>query len=129
MQNPDAIAEVLDKLKALNVQLHMDDFGTGYSSLSYLHRFPLDVLKIDRAFMATMSANNDYKDVVQTVVALAHTLNMQVNVEGVETDEQAAQLKALRCDFAQGYFFSPPLTAEDATALMGSDRQWLKTAA
>ena len=107
----------------------MDDFGTGYSSLSYLHRFPLSVLKIDRAFMATMSANNDYKDVVQTVVALAHTLNMQVNVEGVETDQQAAQLKALRCDYAQGYHFSPPLTAEDATKLMGSDRQWLKTAA
>ncbi len=129
MQNPDAIADVLAKLKALKVQLHMDDFGTGYSSLSYLHRFPLDVLKIDRAFMATMSANNDYKNVVQTVVALAHTLNMQVNVEGVETDEQAAELKALRCDFAQGYYFSPPLTGEDATALMGSDRQWLKTAA
>jgi diguanylate cyclase (GGDEF)-like protein len=129
MQNPDAISEVLDKLKALDVQLHMDDFGTGYSSLSYLHRFPLDVLKIDRAFMATMGASNDYKDVVQTVVALAHTLNMQVNVEGVETDEQASRLKALRCDFAQGYYFSPPLTAEDATQLMASDRQWLKTAA
>jgi EAL domain-containing protein (putative c-di-GMP-specific phosphodiesterase class I) len=76
-----------------------------------------------------MGASNDYKDVVQTVVALAHTLNMQVNVEGVETDEQASRLKALRCDFAQGYYFSPPLTAEDATQLMASDRQWLKTAA
>jgi EAL domain-containing protein (putative c-di-GMP-specific phosphodiesterase class I) len=129
MQNPEVIAEVLGRLKALKVQVHMDDFGTGYSSLTCLHRFPLDVLKIDRAFMAAMGANNDYKDVVQTVVALAHTLNMRVTVEAVETDEQAAQLKALRCDYAQGYYFAPPLTAEDATRLLGSDRQWFRSAA
>ena len=107
----------------------MDDVGTGYSSLSYLHRFPLDVLKIDRAFISTMSADTDYAEVVQTVVALAHTLNMQVIVEGVETEQQLQKLLALNCDFAQGFYFAKPLIADDAREMLTSGRSWLKHAA
>ncbi len=129
MENPDSIAEVLRQLKDLGIQLHMDDFGTGYSSLSYLHRFPLDVLKIDRAFMSTMSEANDYADVIQTVVALAHTLNMQVTVEGVETRQQLRQLITLNCDFAQGFHFAEPMAAAQAGRLAASRTGWLKDAA
>ena len=129
MENPDSITEVLEQLKRLGVEIHMDDFGTGYSSLSYLHHFPLDVLKIDRAFMSTMGSDKDYRDVVQTVVALAHTLNMKVTVEGVETKSQAAQLLALNCDYAQGFYFSEPLKAEQARAILVTEPDWLKTAA
>ncbi len=129
MENPDSIAEVLRQLKDLGIQLHMDDFGTGYSSLSYLHRFPLDVLKIDRAFMSTMSEANDYADVIQTVVALAHTLNMQVTVEGVETRQQLKRLIALNCDFAQGFHFAEPMAAAQAGPLAASRSGWLKDAA
>ncbi len=129
MENPDSIAEVLRQLKELGVQIHMDDFGTGYSSLSYLHRFPLDVLKIDRAFMSTLSADNNYADVVHTVVAMAHTLKMQVTVEGVETQDQLLQLMALDCDYAQGYYFSEPVSAEAAGAIIKAEPDWLRSAA
>jgi len=129
MENPDSIAEVLRQIKDLGILVHMDDFGTGYSSLSYLHRFPLDVLKIDRAFMSTMSQNNEYADVIHTVVALAHTLNMQVTVEGVETREQLRHLIDLNCDYAQGYYFAEPATAAQAGKMAASRITWLKDAA
>ncbi|MHC4826977.1 MAG: putative bifunctional diguanylate cyclase/phosphodiesterase [Planctomycetota bacterium] len=129
MENPDSIAEVLGQLKALKVEIHMDDFGTGYSSLSYLHRFPLDVLKIDRAFVSTMSDDTDYADIIHTVVALAHTLSMQVIVEGVETEQQLARLMLLDCDFAQGYHFSEPLGAMGAAEILEATPKWLKPAA
>ncbi len=129
MENPEFITEVLQRLKSLGIEIHMDDFGTGYSSLSFLHRFPLDVLKIDRAFMSMMSAESDYADVVHTVVAMAHTLNMKVIVEGVETREQLTQLMSLDCDFAQGYYFSAPVPAAAARAMIVQEPEWLKTAA
>jgi EAL domain-containing protein (putative c-di-GMP-specific phosphodiesterase class I) len=129
MENPDSITEVLGQLKDLEVAIHMDDFGTGYSSLSYLHRFPLDMLKIDRAFLSTMSDNNDYADIIHTVVALAHTLNMQVIVEGVETEEQLKRLMALNGDFAQGFYFSMPLSADNAADILEAEPKWLKSAA
>jgi diguanylate cyclase (GGDEF)-like protein len=129
MENPDSIAEVLGQLKALKVEIHMDDFGTGYSSLSYLHRFPLDVLKIDRAFVSTMSDDTDYADIIHTVVALAHTLNMQVIVEGVESEEQLARLMSLNCDYAQGYYFSEPRGAMGVAEILEAQPVWLKPAA
>ncbi len=124
MANPDSITEVLGQLRELGVQIHMDDFGTGYSSLSYLHRFPIDVLKIDREFVSTMGSNKDYASVVQTVVVLAHNLNMEVIVEGVESREQLAQLVALDCDHAQGFYFAEPLDADDARELLASRPLW-----
>jgi diguanylate cyclase (GGDEF)-like protein len=129
MENPDSITEVLGQLKDLNVEIHMDDFGTGYSSLSYLHRFPLDVLKIDRAFVSTMSYDTDYASIVHTVVTLAHTLGMRVIVEGVETEQQVARLMALNCDYAQGFYFSEPLSAMAAAAILDSRPEWIRPAA
>jgi diguanylate cyclase (GGDEF)-like protein len=126
MANPDSIAEVLHELKQLGVQVHMDDFGTGYSSLSYLHRFPFDVLKIDRAFMNTIRAKKDYAGVIHTVVSLAHNLDMEVTVEGVESQDQLAQLLALDCDYAQGFFFSQPMNAAAAGRLLTSQPHWVK---
>ena len=124
MQNPDTVTDVLERIRALGAEIHMDDFGTGYSSLSYLHRLPIDVLKIDRAFMSSLNANNDYGDVVHTVVALARTLRMGVTVEGVETEEQLAQVRALDCDFAQGFHFSEPVGSDAARAMILARQRW-----
>lgn len=123
MENPDSVSEVLHQLKKRGVRLHMDDFGTGYSSLSYLHRFPLEVLKIDRAFVSNLEANVRYDAVVRAIVTLAHNLNMEVIAEGIETSEQLAQILALDCDYAQGYLFSKPLAATEAEAII--DKQFL----
>ena len=125
MANPDSITEVLGQLRELGVQIHMDDFGTGYSSLSYLHRFPIDVLKIDREFMSTMDANRDYAGIIHTVVVLAHNLNMEVIVQGVETRDQLAQLIALDCDHAQGFYFAEPLDRDEASELLTSRPHWI----
>ncbi|MHC5023313.1 MAG: putative bifunctional diguanylate cyclase/phosphodiesterase [Planctomycetota bacterium] len=129
MGNPDSIAEVLCRLRELGVEIHMDDFGTGYSSLSYLHRFPLDVLKIDREFLTVMNANHDYAGIVRTIVALAHELAMRVTVEGVETQTQYAALRTLHCDYAQGYFFSEPVDAAGAVQLLRDPPTWMEAAA
>ncbi|MFB3137815.1 MAG: putative bifunctional diguanylate cyclase/phosphodiesterase, partial [Phycisphaerales bacterium] len=123
MDNPEHIIEVLRQLKQLGIELHMDDFGTGLSSLSCLHKFPLDVLKIDRAFVTTMGPNREYAAFVHTIVTLAHSLDMKVTAEGIETPEQLAQLLALDCDYGQGYLFSKPLSASEAEAII--DRKYL----
>ena len=108
----------LHRLRGLGVRLAMDDFGTGYSSLSCLHRFPLDVLKIDRSFITNMSARREYAAVINAIVALSHNMNMRVTAEGVEKLEQLAQLQTLECDLAQGYYFAKPLPAEEAEAFI-----------
>jgi EAL domain-containing protein (putative c-di-GMP-specific phosphodiesterase class I) len=112
MENIDTATDMLRQLRALGVQLAIDDFGTGYSSLSYLHRFPFDTLKIDRSFVGRMEEQSDNAEIVRTILVLAHNLGMDVVAEGVETEEQLTQLRALNCDFGQGYFFSKPLAAE-----------------
>jgi EAL domain-containing protein (putative c-di-GMP-specific phosphodiesterase class I) len=104
----------LAQLRARNIQLSIDDFGQGYSSLSYLHRFPINILKIDRAFVSQMSEGGENIEIVRTIVILAHTLNMSVVAEGVETQKQVDILKKLGCEFGQGYLFARPLTAADA---------------
>jgi EAL domain-containing protein (putative c-di-GMP-specific phosphodiesterase class I) len=114
MDDRNGITPVLDEIRSLGVQLAMDDFGTGHSSLSCLHRFPIDVLKIDREFIMNMEQRIEYTAVIQAIITLAHTLNISVVAEGLETVEQVAQLQALECDTAQGYYFSKPLTREDA---------------
>ncbi len=129
MENPDSIAGVLERLKQLGVEIHMDNFGTGYSSLSYLHRFPLDMVKVDRAFMSTESPENNDAEVIHTVVAMAHILNMRVTVQGVQTQEQVERLIALGCDYAQGHFFSMPLDAEAAERIIVAKPGWLESAA
>ncbi|MEX2673370.1 MAG: EAL domain-containing protein [Phycisphaeraceae bacterium] len=118
VDDPQTFTGTLNLLRELGVALHMDDFGTGHSSLSCLHRFPLDALKIDRAFIHNMGQRADYAAVVQAIVTLAHNLNMRVIAEGVELPEQLAQLQALECDDAQGWLLSAPLSAADAEAFL-----------
>jgi diguanylate cyclase (GGDEF)-like protein len=114
MENPELAAVTLAKLRGLGVRLSIDDFGTGYSSLSYLNRFPVDTLKIDRSFVTSMNEADENLQIVKTIITLAGNLGMQVVAEGVETEEQLGQLRSLKCQYAQGFYFSKPLEAIDA---------------
>ena len=118
MQEADEAIPTLLELKALGVQLSLDDFGTGYSSLNYLRRFPLDNLKIDRSFVNGIGVNAHDTTIVNTVIALAHGLNLKVIAEGVETSEQLDFLRAHACDEIQGFYFSKPLPAELLMSLL-----------
>jgi EAL domain-containing protein (putative c-di-GMP-specific phosphodiesterase class I) len=120
MHGEGRVIEALSRLRVMGCCILMDDFGTGHSSLSCLHRYPIDVLKIDRAFVDTMNSNRDYAAVVHAIVMLAHNLNVRVVAEGVETQQQVAQLQALNCDYAQGYLFSRPVPGEQATAILAA---------
>jgi predicted signal transduction protein with EAL and GGDEF domain len=124
MESGQAAVETLCRLKALGVMLCVDDFGVGYSSLSYLHRFPLDVLKIDRSFIAGLGQVGACGDIVRAVVGLAHGLGMHVVPEGVETNAHLAEVRAMECDFAQGYLFSRPVPAAEAEALLAAGTRW-----
>ncbi|HVB92324.1 MAG TPA: EAL domain-containing protein [Acidimicrobiales bacterium] len=108
----------LHALKELGVTLVVDDFGTGYSSLLYIRRFPVDVLKIDRSFVAGLGRQRADDTIVSTVIELAHALDLTAVAEGVETVEQAERLAALGCEFAQGYYWSRPVVATAATLWM-----------
>ncbi|HEY3240413.1 MAG TPA: EAL domain-containing protein [Acidimicrobiia bacterium] len=111
MDDVGSSIEALLDLKALGVRLAIDDFGTGYSSLSYLRRFPVDVVKLDRSFVAGMGVDPAATAIVAAVVNLAHALGIVVVAEGVETEAQLVALRALRCDRAQGYYWNRPLPA------------------
>jgi EAL domain-containing protein (putative c-di-GMP-specific phosphodiesterase class I) len=126
MENVEAAAGMLERLRALGVELSIDDFGTGYSSLSYLHRLPIDTLKIDRSFVGRIE-ESDNKEIVRTIVTLARTLGKGVVAEGVETREQLSLLRELNCDSAQGYLFSRPVNPDAALDLIRSMSQWLST--
>jgi EAL domain-containing protein (putative c-di-GMP-specific phosphodiesterase class I) len=124
MADPTAAVAMLSQIKSLGIKLSIDDFGTGYSSLSYLHRFPLDTLKIDGSFTQTMIEGGESTEIVRTILPMATSLRMNVIAEGVETADQLALLRQLRCEFAQGYYFSKPVPAEEAGALMEKHPQW-----
>jgi EAL domain-containing protein (putative c-di-GMP-specific phosphodiesterase class I) len=106
MENASAAIETLKQLKSIGVQLSIDDFGTGYSSLSYLHRFPFDILKIDRSFVSRMNTDKDSLSIVETIVTLAKKLGKSIVAEGVETEDHKTTLAELLCDYGQGYLFS-----------------------
>jgi EAL domain-containing protein (putative c-di-GMP-specific phosphodiesterase class I) len=113
MRNVEATSATLSALKALGVRITIDDFGTGYSSLSYLKRFPIDALKIDRSFVIDLPVEQDDASIAQAMITMAHALRLKVVAEGVETAAQLDFMIANGCDEIQGYYFSPPLPADE----------------
>ena len=105
-------------LRELGIRLAIDDFGTGYSSLAYLQRYPIEILKVHRAFIAELGRHPEEPALATAILQLAHHLGMQTVAEGVEDAVQVEALRALGCRFAQGFYFSKPLTAEGFSALL-----------
>ena len=118
MRNPETTSQILQELKELGIQISLDDFGTGYSSLSYLRQLPLDALKIDQSFIRNIKTNPDEMSIVKAIIDLAHSLKMKVITEGVETEDQVQVLRSCQCDEIQGYYFSPPVSAEEFKELL-----------
>ena len=106
IENAKEATAILDHFKQLNVQICLDDFGTGYSSLSYLHKFPIDIVKIDRSFVQDIDIDTERLEIVRAMIGLCHTLGMAVTAEGIETPRQRAILHDLGCEYGQGYLFS-----------------------
>jgi diguanylate cyclase (GGDEF)-like protein/PAS domain S-box-containing protein len=121
MENPEQAAQLLNRIRELGAGLALDDFGTGHSSLAYLQRFPFDTIKIDQSFVR---ANNKGTRpvILRSIISLAHDLGMDVVAEGAETDSDAVELYQLGCEYAQGYAFGEPMTAEAARELLLSDQ-------
>ena len=122
MRNGEDTVTTLTELAALGISIAIDDFGTGYSSLSYLKRFPVDRLKIDRSFVADIGTSGGNETITSAIIALAHSLELQVIAEGVETAAQLDFLVARNCDEMQGFFFSPPVPAGEIPALLLNSR-------
>ncbi|MGE3959709.1 MAG: putative bifunctional diguanylate cyclase/phosphodiesterase [Vicinamibacterales bacterium] len=121
MDAPQLAARVLSELRAFGVKIYLDDFGTGYSSLSHLHRLPVDALKIDRSFVRGL-LTPERPAIVESILALARTLQTNVVAEGIEDERQALELERLGCRHAQGYYFSRPVPAEAAEELLATGR-------
>ena len=117
LDSPGEAAGVLRELRKFGVKVYLDDFGTGYSSLSHLHKFPVDALKIDRSFVKSLLLP-DRPAIVESILALARTLNTSVVAEGIESDVQAHELERLGCTHAQGFLFSAPLSTQFAEELV-----------
>jgi diguanylate cyclase (GGDEF)-like protein len=118
MQNADATISALRELKAMGIRISVDDFGTGYSSLGYLKRFPINTLKMDQCFVRNTPKDTDNAAIATAIVAMAHSLNLDVIAEGVETEEELAFLRSIRCDKMQGYLFSKPIEPEPFLQLL-----------
>ena len=124
MGNADETIDVLLELRARGVEIHIDDFGTGYSSLSYLQKLPVDAWKIDRSFVSRIGAAGEKAEIVESIIALARSLDLEVIAEGIENPQQLARLRALRCDLGQGYLLSKPLPVDDLRPFLRAVRVW-----
>ncbi|MBW4492059.1 MAG: EAL domain-containing protein [Oscillatoria princeps RMCB-10] len=124
MENGESARRMLQLLRERQIGVSLDDFGTGYSSLSYLHCFPVSALKIDQSFVKRMDGSPENSGLVPAIVGIARTMGMSAVAEGVETPDQLAQLRALGCDFGQGYLFSKPLESQLAATLLAAAPQW-----
>ena len=113
MDSPQKAIDTMLQIRAMGIHLSLDDFGTGYSSLAYLKKFPLNTLKIDKAFVDDIETSEQGRNMVATIVTIAHNLGMQVVAEGVETNQQLSFLSGLRCEQLQGYLYSKPLPEND----------------
>jgi diguanylate cyclase (GGDEF)-like protein/PAS domain S-box-containing protein len=122
IDNPELSSIILEQLKELGVVLSLDDFGTGYSSLNYLHRFPVDILKIDRSFINRIYSQQDSLEIVRTIIMLGQNLGIDVVAEGIETEKQLTLLQQLQCQYGQGYLFSKPMSVSEVEI-------WLKNIA
>ena len=118
MKQPNTISKTLREFKAMGARIAIDDFGTGYSSLSHLKRFPVDIIKIDRLFVRQLTRKADDAAIVTAIIAMAHSLNLEVIAEGVETHEQLEILKNYHCDKIQGYLISRPVPADEFIKLL-----------
>ena len=123
MKNMEESSRLLGELKSMGLRVAIDDFGTGYSSLAYLKRFPLDILKIDRSFIRDIPADNDNAAIAAAIIAMAHSLNLDVIAEGVETEEQFAFLRDQGCDSVQGFLFSPALPGEEIESYLRAESE------
>jgi diguanylate cyclase (GGDEF)-like protein len=124
MQQAEKTIETLHKLKAMGVKISIDDFGTGYSSLNYLKRFPIDKLKIDQSFVLDVTTNEDDAAIVTAIIAIAQSLKLKIVAEGVETVEQLAFLKNMKCNEVQGFYFSRPLSTNDIARLLQENKKY-----
>ena len=122
MDSPTSAAKLLSELRDFGVKIYLDDFGTGYSSLSHLHKLPVDALKIDRSFVRSLDLGTDRPAIVESILALARTLNTSVVAEGIESDDQARELVRLGCTHAQGYLFSRPLSRAAAEKMLAANQ-------
>jgi len=124
--HPEQVGERLRQIRALGVRMHIDDFGTGYSSLAVLHQLPIDVLKIDRAFVSRIGTEAEQTTLVPAIVAMAQQLNMGTIAEGIETPAQVSYLRTLGCVYGQGYLFARPLDQAAATKLVQAPARWIR---
>ena len=124
VENVEAAAATLRRLKTLGIQLYLDDFGTGYSSLSALHRLPIDALKVDRSFVSGLGREEGATQMVRVVTTLARNLDLAVVAEGVEDAGQLAQLRRMGCDYAQGFHIAHPMAPDDLRALLAENPRW-----
>jgi diguanylate cyclase (GGDEF)-like protein/PAS domain S-box-containing protein len=123
MADPEQSVPMMERMKAIGVELSIDDFGTGYSNMSYLKRFPIDRLKLDISFVREITTDPSSLAISDAIITMSHSLHLEVVAEGVETEGQVALLALRQCDIVQGYFFSEPLTADGLAALLREDRR------